>query len=113
MTNRAVEINMGTKLYWKNKALVRMHMNKIFDISARKSKPNLPELYSILNPETSSLSPSAKSKGARLVSEMIVMSHISRRGRLSNPKGNLPEALIKYPFPSSITVSRKKISEIS
>jgi len=85
----------------------------MFDISARKSSPNLPELYSILNPETNSLSPSAKSKGARLVSEIIVISHISRRGKFRSPKGNLPEDLIRYPLPSNMIVSRKKISEIS
>ena len=85
----------------------------MLDISAKKSNPNLPELYSILNPDTNSLSPSAKSKGARFVSEIIVTSHINSKGRFSKPNGNLPEDLIKYPFPRSIIVSRKKIREIS
>ena len=67
----------------------------------------------MLNPETSSLSPSAKSKGARLVSEIIVTSHINSKGRLSNTKGNLPEDLIRYPFPNNIIVRKKKIKEIS
>jgi len=87
MINRPVEINMGMILHWKNKALVKMHINKIFDISARNSKPNLPDLYSILNPDTNSLSPSAKSKGARLVSEMIVTTHINSSGRFNNTRG--------------------------
>jgi len=113
MTNKAVEINIGITLHWKNRALVKTHIKRIFDISAKNSRPNLPDLYSILNPETSSLSPSAKSKGARLVSEIIVTSHINNEGRFNNPKGNLPEDLIKYPFPSSMIVSRKKIKEIS
>jgi len=85
----------------------------MFDISARNSNPNLPELYSMLNPDTNSLSPSAKSKGARLVSEMIVINHINSKGRFSRTKGNLPEDLIMYLFPSSIIVKRKKINEIS
>lgn len=36
--------------------------------SAKKIKANVPDLYSVLNPDTSSDSPSAKSKGVRLVS---------------------------------------------
>lgn len=41
--------------------------------SAMKIKANNPLLYSILNPDTSSDSPSAKSKGVRLVSAKFVM----------------------------------------
>jgi len=67
----------------------------------------------MLNPETNSLSPSAKSKGARLVSEIMVTSHINNRGRFSSPKGKLPEDLTRYPFPNNIIVRRKKIKEIS
>lgn len=73
-------------LLCKNKHLVKIHINKILDISAKNNKPNLPELYSILKPETNSLSPSAKSKGARLVSEIIVINHITRSGKLRNIK---------------------------
>lgn len=40
----------------------------IIEYSAKKIKANPPLLYSILKPETNSDSPSAKSKGARLVS---------------------------------------------
>ena len=36
--------------------------------SARKIKANQPPMYSVLNPETNSDSPSAKSKGLRFVS---------------------------------------------
>lgn len=43
-------------------------MKIIFIYSDKKIKANPPLLYSILNPLTSSLSPSAKSKGDRLVS---------------------------------------------
>jgi len=95
MTNKEVEMNIGMRLHWKNRALVKIHIKRIFDISAKNNRPNLPDLYSILNPDTNSLSPSAKSKGARLVSEMIVTSHMNSKGRLSKPKGNLPEDLIK------------------
>jgi len=83
------------EVLWKNRALVKTHMNRILDISAKKSNPNLPELYSILKPDTNSLSPSAKSKGARLVSDNTVITHINNKGKFSTAKGNLSEDLIK------------------
>jgi hypothetical protein len=43
-------------------------MNKILAYSAKKIRANPPLLYSTLNPETNSDSPSAKSKGVRFVS---------------------------------------------
>jgi len=53
---------------------------KIFAYSAIKIIANKPLLYSILNPETSSDSPSAKSNGVRFVSARLVMYHIRHRG---------------------------------
>ena len=47
--------------------------NKIFVYSARKIAVNAPAEYSVLNPDTNSLSPSAKSKGARLSSARQVI----------------------------------------
>ena len=44
--------------------------------SAIKISANVPLPYSVLNPETSSDSPSAKSNGARLVSAKIDINHI-------------------------------------
>lgn len=46
---------------------------RIFAYSAMKIKANMPPLYSTLNPETSSDSPSAKSNGVRFVSAKFVM----------------------------------------
>lgn len=43
--------------------------------SAINKKANLDPPYSMLNPETNSLSPSAKSKGARLVSATMQINH--------------------------------------
>ena len=88
-TNRAVDLNNIIIFDPKNKHLVIIHINKMLDISARNNRPNLPELYSMLNPETSSLSPSAKSNGARLVSEIIVTTHITKIGKFKTNKGNL------------------------
>ena len=47
-----------------------------------KANPNLP--YSILNPETNSDSPSAKSKGVRLVSARHEINHMPTIGEKIN-----------------------------
>lgn len=54
--------------------------NKIFMYSAIKIKAKGPEPYSVLNPDTSSDSPSARSNGVRLVSAKIDASHIKKIG---------------------------------
>lgn len=48
----------------------------ILKYSAKKIKANHPPIYSTLNPDTSSDSPSAKSKGLRFVSAIQVIIHI-------------------------------------
>ena len=48
---------------------------RILIYSAIKIKANGPLPYSILNPDTSSDSPSAKSKGVRFVSAKLVINH--------------------------------------
>jgi hypothetical protein len=50
------------------KMLLSIERNIIFPYSDKKIIAKPPLLYSVLKPETSSDSPSAKSKGARLVS---------------------------------------------
>jgi hypothetical protein len=55
-------------------------MNKILAYSAKKIKANPPLLYSTLNPETSSDSPSAKSKGVRLVSANLEANQTNLKG---------------------------------
>lgn len=47
---------------------IKQERNKILAYSAIKIKANNPPAYSVLNPETNSLSPSVKSKGVRLLS---------------------------------------------
>jgi len=64
----------------KNKIADVILINKIFVYSAIKISANNPLLYSVLNPDTSSDSPSAKSNGVRLVSARVVVNHISIRG---------------------------------
>jgi hypothetical protein len=53
---------------------------RMFAYSAIKISANIPLLYSTLNPETSSDSPSAKSNGVRLVSARLVINHMMARG---------------------------------
>jgi len=54
---------------------------RILVYSAMKIKANGPLLYSVLKPETSSDSPSARSKGVRLVSASMVIIHIKNIGK--------------------------------
>lgn len=51
-------------------------MARILVYSAIKISAKTPLLYSTLNPDTSSDSPSAKSNGVRFVSARLVMNHI-------------------------------------
>lgn len=55
-------------------------INKMLAYSAKKNRANGPPAYSTLNPETSSDSPSVRSKGARLVSASVETYHIAARG---------------------------------
>lgn len=75
---RRTEKNLGVKKVIK-KTLVKSLITIMLAYSAIKIKANLPALYSTLNPETSSDSPSAKSKGVRFVSAKIEVNQISRR----------------------------------
>jgi len=63
-----------------NRTVESILINKMFIYSAIKISANRPALYSTLNPETSSDSPSAKSNGVRLVSARLVVNHIINRG---------------------------------
>jgi len=56
-------------------------ISRIFAYSARKNKAKGPPAYSTLNPETSSDSPSVRSKGARFVSARVEIYHIAARGQ--------------------------------
>lgn len=61
----------------KKRQDVSILMNRILPYSAMNRRANSPPPYSMLKPDTSSDSPSAKSKGARLVSARAVTIHIS------------------------------------
>lgn len=65
----------------RNRIVERVFMSKILAYSARKNRANGPPAYSTLKPETSSDSPSVRSKGARLVSASVEIYHIAARGQ--------------------------------
>jgi len=69
----------------QNTTAVNKLITKIFAYSAIKIIANNPLLYSVLNPDTSSDSPSAKSNGVRLVSAKHVMNHSAPSGGTAKP----------------------------
>lgn len=71
---------MGLLYAPKNRIIVRAFIMIMFAYSARKKRAKGPPAYSTLKPDTSSDSPSVKSKGARLVSAKVEMNHIMARG---------------------------------
>ncbi|ONI56937.1 hypothetical protein N499_1364 [Wolbachia pipientis wVitA] len=58
----------------------------IIPYSAIKIKANLPLIYSVLNPDTNSDSPSAKSKGVRFNSANNLTKKIILKGKKKNKK---------------------------
>jgi len=87
--------------------------NRILEYSNinRTAKP--PPAYSTLKPETSSDSPSTKSKGARLVSATVEMNHITRMGNRTKPsQTNIWDSLctdrLRVPVNSTAQTNRTK-----
>ena len=68
----------------KNRAVIKLK-NMIMPYSLIKIRAKAPPPYSMLNPDTISDSPSAISKGVRLVSAMHKRSHASSSGGKSSP----------------------------
>lgn len=64
-----------------NRVAESVFISKMFAYSARKKRAKGPPAYSTLKPETSSDSPSVKSKGARLVSAKVEIYHIAASGQ--------------------------------
>lgn len=58
----------------------RAFISIMFAYSAKKNSANGPPEYSTLNPETSSDSPSVRSKGARFVSARVETNHMVAKG---------------------------------
>lgn len=71
-------------LGFRNRRLVSVFINMMFAYSARKNRANGPAEYSTLKPETSSDSPSVRSKGERFVSASVEVYHIIAKGQEEN-----------------------------
>lgn len=67
------------------------------------AKPTAP--YSMLNPDTNSDSPSAKSKGVRLVSARQEINHMPDRG-INN------KTLFQYPLKKTISLKERVLDKI-
>lgn len=81
---RLIAVNSGMAGMWeapRNSVAESVFMRRMLAYSARKNRAKGPPAYSTLNPETSSDSPSVRSKGARLVSAKVEMYHIAARGQ--------------------------------
>lgn len=70
----------------KNKIIDKTQRIIILVYSAKKINANHPPIYSTLNPDTNSDSPSAKSKGLRFTSARHLVNHIKKRDKF--PKKN-------------------------
>jgi len=80
---RLAAVSSGRAGMWwapRKRMVERVFMRRMFAYSARKKRAKGPPAYSTLKPETSSDSPSVRSKGARLVSARVEIYHIAARG---------------------------------
>lgn len=79
---------LGLRGRLMNSTAVKSLIIRMLIYSAMKIRANLPPLNSVLNPETSSDSPSAKSNGVRLVSARVEINHmkamVGRRMRVGS-----------------------------
>lgn len=76
----ALTISNVEKLLEMNRIESKNLINRILAYSAIKINVNPSALNSVLNPDTSSDSPSEKSKGVRLVSAKVLTNQIAARG---------------------------------
>lgn len=78
-----------------NKTADKVFMSKMLAYSARKNNAKGPPAYSTLKPETSSDSPSVRSKGARFVSASVEIYHMAARGQAGASNQILSWAVLK------------------
>lgn len=93
-----------------NSTAESVFISKMLAYSARKNSAKGPPAYSTLNPDTSSDSPSVKSKGARFVSASVEIYHIAARGQAGISNQMLSWVVLNvcrvYPPEKIITDSR-------
>jgi len=81
---RFAAVSSGKAGMWRaprKRIVERVFIRRMLAYSARKNSAKGPPAYSTLNPETSSDSPSVRSKGARFVSARVEMYHMAARGQ--------------------------------
>lgn len=75
--SRVKRVVFSCGLGLRNRMVDRVFIIRIFEYSARKNRANIPPVYSTLNPDTNSDSPSVMSNGVRFVSAIVETYHIS------------------------------------
>lgn len=79
----------------RNRIVESVFMSRMLAYSARKNRAKGPPAYSTLKPETSSDSPSVRSKGARFVSARVEIYHIAAKGQAGIINQMLSWAVLK------------------
>jgi len=95
MLREASSGKIGVYIAPQNRMAERVFISRMLAYSARKNSAKGPPAYSTLNPETSSDSPSVRSKGARLVSARVEIYHIAARGHAGRRSQTLSWAVLK------------------
>lgn len=98
MVIRLMAVSSGIVGAWRaprNRVAESVFISKMLAYSARKKRAKGPPAYSTLKPETSSDSPSVRSKGARLVSASVEIYHIAARGQAGKISQMLSWAVLK------------------
>ena len=91
-----------------NKAVIKL-MIIIWAYSARKNNANVKPEYSVLNPDTNSLSPSAWSNGARFVSANADTKNINpagNNGTINQQSSCAKTILLKFKSPAQMTTAK-------
>lgn len=95
---RLIAVSSGNAGIWeapRNNVTESVFIRRMLAYSARKNKANGPPAYSTLKPETSSDSPSVRSKGARLVSASVETYHMAAKGHAGIISQTLSWAMLK------------------
>lgn len=102
---------IGVKnLVLKNQTTVAIDIKRMLEVSPKKSKAKSPPPNSTLNPETNSDSPSAKSKGARLVSATVLVNHTTIIGTNRKQTGNLLKAALSQEKETKTKAEKRRIN---
>ena len=96
---------------FRNRIAVRNLIARMFMYSAMKINAKVPPLNSVLNPDTSSDSPSAKSNGVRLVSASVEINQVTASGGIRIRSGSWFEE-VKWEK-SNVSGSRRVVIKMS